>query len=243
MKIQNSFSWGAGSAMARALLGLAMISGFSACSLPQRFAEAITHNRPIFSPRTELATAAPTVPTVASKQQQVAIADKTTVKSDKKSNDTRSSLYAWDGDDVPGRVSVTIDLSEQKARIYRGGRNVGWTYVATGKQGHRTPTGTFAIREKVRNKTSNSWGVVVNKSGQTVNRDAKNGRAAVPRGGRFVGATMPCWMRVTGGIGMHAGIIPNPGSPASHGCIRLPRYMASKLFEVSSVGSSVRIVP
>jgi hypothetical protein len=178
MKIQNSFSWGAGSAMARALLGLAMISGFSACSLPQRFAEAITHNRPIFSPRTELATAAPTVPTVASKQQQVAIADKTTVKSDKKSNDTRSSLYAWDGDDVPGRVSVTIDLSEQKARIYRGGRNVGWTYVATGKQGHRTPTGTFAIREKVRNKTSNSWGVVVNKSGQTVNRDAKNGRRA-----------------------------------------------------------------
>ncbi len=155
----------------------------------------------------------------------------------------KTNLYEWDGDDVNGRVNMVIDLSDQKARIYRGGRPVGWTYVATGKKGYRTPTGTYAVREKLRTKVSGSWGRVVNRNGATVVGDARNGRTKVPRGGRFVGAPMPYWMRVTGGIGMHAGNIPNAGSPASHGCIRLPQYMASKLFEVTTVGSSVRIVP
>jgi lipoprotein-anchoring transpeptidase ErfK/SrfK len=54
---------------------------------------------------------------------------------------------------------------------------------------------------------------------------------------------MPNWMRLTGyGIGMHAGIIPNPGSPASHGCIRLPQYMSERLFENAVEGTPVTIV-
>ena len=53
---------------------------------------------------------------------------------------------------------------------------------------------------------------------------------------------MPYWMRLTGGgIGMHAGLIPQPGLPASHGCIRLPREMAAKLYEVVDTGSKVVI--
>lgn len=53
---------------------------------------------------------------------------------------------------------------------------------------------------------------------------------------------MPYWMRLTSyGVGMHAGDIPDPGLPASHGCIRLPKEMAQKLFEVVSVGTNVTI--
>jgi len=50
-------------------------------------------------------------------------------------------------------------------------------------------------------------------------------------------------MRITGyGVGMHAGAIPNPGSPASHGCIRLPRDMAETIFQNVSVGARVTIM-
>jgi lipoprotein-anchoring transpeptidase ErfK/SrfK len=51
---------------------------------------------------------------------------------------------------------------------------------------------------------------------------------------------MPYWMRLTGdGVGMHAGAIPQPGYPASHGCIRLPVVMAARLYDVVDVGTKV----
>ncbi|MDB6072075.1 MAG: Ykud protein [Verrucomicrobiales bacterium] len=152
-------------------------------------------------------------------------------------------LYEWQGAELPGPVAMSIDLSEQKGTITRGGEPAGWTYVATGVPGRGTPTGSFSITEKVRDKHSNSWGRIVDADGDTVVRDAKNGRDSVPAGGRFVGAPMPFWMRVNGAIGMHAGPIPHPGSPASHGCIRLPAGMAEILFGVTTVGTRVRIVP
>ncbi len=152
-------------------------------------------------------------------------------------------LFEWNGADLTGPVAVTIDLSAQKARLTRSGQPAGWTYVATGISGHRTPTGSFRITEKVVDKHSNLWGTIVNAEGTTVNRDARNGRDAVPPGGRFVGSPMPYWMRIHGAIGMHAGPIPWPGSPASHGCIRLPREMAEILFGVSVIGTPVKVVP
>jgi lipoprotein-anchoring transpeptidase ErfK/SrfK len=152
-------------------------------------------------------------------------------------------LYEWTGAELTGPVSVTIDLSEQKARISRGGQPAGWTYVASGTSSHPTPVGSFSIKEKARYKRSTSWGVVVDASGDTVNRNARNGRSAVPSGGHFVGASMPFWMRINGAIGMHAGPIPHPGSPASHGCIRLPRGMAEILFEATQLGAPVEVVP
>ena len=41
------------------------------------------------------------------------------------------------------------------------------------------------------------------------------------------------------GIALHAGH--NPGRPASHGCIRLPKEFAQKLFKETSVGTPVMI--
>jgi hypothetical protein len=53
---------------------------------------------------------------------------------------------------------------------------------------------------------------------------------------------MPYWMRITSwGVGMHAGDIPEPGLPASHGCIRLPRDFAGTLYGVVNIGTRVTI--
>ena len=158
-------------------------------------------------------------------------------------NSSSSPLYVWHGSGQPGSVKVTIDLSEQKAYIFRNSENVGWSYVATGRSGYRTPTGTFVISEKVVNKRSNKYGSIVDANGNVIRGNATAGVHSAP-GGRFQGAKMPYWMRLTNnGVGMHAGPIPNPGSPASHGCIRLPYTLAQQLYEAAPSGTRVTIVP
>jgi len=158
-------------------------------------------------------------------------------------NASESPLYVWHGGDKPGPLNVNIDLSQQKAYLFKGGQNVGWTYVATGRSGHSTPTGTFRIMEKIVDKRSNRYGTIVDRYGNVVNSNATAGVSRIPPGGRFVGARMPYWMRITGyGVGLHAGPIPNPGVPASHGCIRLPSGLAATLFENATVGTRVTIM-
>ncbi|HEU5067020.1 MAG TPA: L,D-transpeptidase family protein, partial [Sphingomicrobium sp.] len=41
------------------------------------------------------------------------------------------------------------------------------------------------------------------------------------------------------GIAFHAG--PNPGYPASHGCVRLPLKFAEKLYGLTQIGTKVTI--
>ncbi len=157
---------------------------------------------------------------------------------------SQSPLYVYSGVTTPGPVSaITIDLSDQKAYVFKNGQQVGWTYVATGKSSHPTPKGSFVIKEKIADKRSNLYGVIVDRNGNVVNSDAKAGVSRIPPGGKFVGAKMPYWMRLTNyGVGMHSGRIPNPGSPASHGCIRLPYSMAETLFSEVPSGTRVTIV-
>ncbi len=150
-------------------------------------------------------------------------------------------LYEWNGD---GRdvTRVVIDTNEQKARFYAGEDELGWTTIASGVAKHPTPRGEFAVLEKVRDKRSNLYGKLVSRSGKVI-RASAHGRDPVPSGARFVGASMPHFMRLTyDGIGMHAGPIPNPGQPASHGCIRMPPKMASTVFEHMSNGTRVTVV-
>lgn len=152
-------------------------------------------------------------------------------------------MYVWNGSSKPGPLSVNIDLSEQRAYLFKGSENVGWTYVATGRSGFSSPTGTFRIMEKIVNKRSNRYGMIVDSNGDVVNSNATAGVSSIPPGGHFLGAKMPYWMRLTGyGVGMHAGPIPHPGSPASHGCIRLPSDMAETIFQHAPVGARVTIM-
>ena len=150
-------------------------------------------------------------------------------------------LYEWFDDGGPGKVRIHINLARQRATYYRGERLIGWSFVATGKEGHATSAGTFSISEMIEEKYSGIYGWMEDEDGNVVNGDAMVGDK-VPHGCRYVPAPMPYWMRITSyGVGMHAGIIPRPGLPASHGCIRLPHDLAPLLFSVVEIGTPVTI--
>lgn len=151
-------------------------------------------------------------------------------------------LYEWSGDGR--RVShIVVNTDEQKARFYDGDEQIGWTTVASGVSKFPTPTGQFEVMEKVANKRSNLYGKIYGAGGKVVRSDAKAGRDPIPAGARFEGAHMPYFLRLTNdGIGLHAGPIPRPGRPASHGCIRMPSKFAPVLFKHVDPGTKVSIV-
>ena len=150
-------------------------------------------------------------------------------------------MHQWYDDGGSGKVTIRISLSDQIAEFKRGGRDIGWCYVATGKEGHGTSPGTYKITEKIVDKYSNIYGWFEDEFGNVTDGDAKASQR-VPEGMVYVPAPMPYWMRLTSyGIGMHGGIIPEPGAPASHGCIRLPKEFVSTLYEVVDVGTPVVI--
>jgi lipoprotein-anchoring transpeptidase ErfK/SrfK len=153
-------------------------------------------------------------------------------------------LYDWHDDGIGGPVAIKIDLTRQRLTAYRGDRPIGWSVVATGIPGHSTPAGHYKVSEKVEDKYSTLYGVIKNAEGITINRDAKMGRDAIPPGCQFVPAPMPYWQRLSHtAFGMHAGPIPHPGRPASHGCIRLPRETAVRLFGITEIGTPINVVP
>ena len=143
-----------------------------------------------------------------------------------------------------GPLTVEIDLSDQTAHFYRGGVKVGQSRVSTGKPGRETPTGTFTILEKAATKTSNIYGRIVDDYDVVVSTDADARDVPPPANCKFVGARMPYWLRLTySGVGMHAGIIPEPGTASSHGCIRVPMDLAEHLYKNAKLGTKVSIVP
>lgn len=150
-------------------------------------------------------------------------------------------MYQWHDDGGPGEITISISLREQIATIYRGGREIGWCYVATGKEGRNTSAGSYTITEKIVDKHSNAYGWIENEYGEVTNGDATP-RSPVSAGERYMPAPMPYWMRLTNyGIGMHVGNIPQPGEPASHGCIRMPKDFVPTLFNAVKVGTRVKI--
>ena len=155
----------------------------------------------------------------------------------------RSHYSYWSDRVSNAPLRITIKLSDQTAYFHRGGEKVGQSRVATGKQGHSTPLGSFTISEKVVDKRSTLYGRIYDAKGYPKIADPATRRQTVPEGGKCVGCPRPYWRRLTGaGIGMHVGPIPNPGAPASHGCIRMPREMARGLFDKAPVGTKVTIV-
>ena len=74
---------------------------------------------------------------------------------------------------------------------------------------------------------------------EVVRKDIDRGKDPMPKGAKYDGAKMPFFMRVQGGVGMHEGFL--PGYPASHGCIRMPGFMAEAFFQNVAVGTPVTI--
>ena len=155
---------------------------------------------------------------------------------------TEADFNWWEAQRIQGSPSIVIDLSDQAAYVYKAGKIVGRTRVATGNPSHPTPVGSFKITEKVKDKRSSHYGWMYDANENVVNYDADLRKDPIPPGGRYEGADMPYWMRLTNsGIGMHAGFIPDPGKPASHGCIRLVKPMAERIFSEVNVGTPVRV--
>jgi L,D-transpeptidase catalytic domain len=150
-------------------------------------------------------------------------------------------MYEWFDNGSSSDVSIHINLTEQKARIKRGSENIGWTYIATGKEGRATPAGKYSVMEKIVDKYSNKYGWIEDANGRVVNDDATPSSSTGP-GETYKPAPMFYWHRITAyGIGMHIGSIPKPGEPASHGCIRMPKEFAPILYSVTKVGTPVTI--
>jgi lipoprotein-anchoring transpeptidase ErfK/SrfK len=151
----------------------------------------------------------------------------------------RDSVSYWDGDGTSGKPSVKIKLAEQRAYFYKGGQLVGISQLSTGREGLGTPTGSYSIIQKDQNHVSSQYGDYVDSADNVVVANVDVGKDPKPPGTHFKGAPMPYFMRIVGGIGMHAGYL--PGYPASHGCIRMPEFMAENFFRSVSTGTPVSI--
>lgn len=150
-----------------------------------------------------------------------------------------SPLYTWDDSGAKGPSRIVVDVSQQRAYFYRGETCVGETRCSTGKKGFETVSGNYQVTQKNKDHVSNLYGNFVNGSGEIVKRDVDMSKMKVPDGCTFKGAKMPFFMRFTSGYGLHAGRVPD--YPASHGCVRLPRTMAQRFFENSTVGTPVEV--
>ena len=112
-----------------------------------------------------------------------------------------------------GPVEIVVSLPLQIAYVYRDGTLIGAATVSTGMPGYDTPVGRFSILQKRKEHYSNIYD----------------------------NAPMPFMQRLTwDGIALHAGAI--PGTPASRGCVRLPKTFAAKLYGATELGATVLIV-
>ena len=111
---------------------------------------------------------------------------------------------------------IVVDISKQMAYAYEGNRLIYSGWVSTGRKKFKTPTGNFNILKKEKLHISNEW--------------------PKPDGG----AKMPYMLRLTwSGVALHSGYTPN--RPASHGCVRVNKTFAKKLYKWARVGTKVTI--
>ncbi len=155
------------------------------------------------------------------------------------SNAPTDSVSYWDGDHIGGKPSVKISLREQRAYFYKNNMLVGISQLSTGREGLKTPNGKFSIIQKDINHVSSKYGDYVDDAGNIVMPNVDVEKDKKPPGTHFKGAPMPYFMRIVDGVGMHAGYL--PGYPASHGCIRMPQFMAENFFKAVSTGTPVTI--
>ncbi len=112
---------------------------------------------------------------------------------------------------------ILVNLSSQKIYAIEDGRVVFSGNISSGKADHRTPRGTFRVIDKERFHISNKY--------------------PEPNGG----AKMPYMLRLTNfGLAIHQGYL--PGFPASHGCIRVSKSTALKLWHWAQIGTRVKII-
>ena len=115
---------------------------------------------------------------------------------------------------VKGPLQIIISIADQKISVYDDGTLIARSSVSTGVQGHPTLVGVFSVI----------------------------GKELWHRSNIYSAAPMPYMQRITwSGIALHAGVL--PGHPASHGCIRLAKDFAVRLWHLTKRGTRVIIAP
>jgi len=145
----------------------------------------------------------------------------------------------WHDEGTSGKPRIVVRIGEQKAYFYKGKTLVGWTTVSTGKPGFGTPPGHYTVLSKDVDHVSTAFGDYVDGSGNVVRSNIDSRKDQQPKGTHFDGARMPYAMFFRSGYAMHQGYV--PPFAASHGCIRIPRGMASQFFEHAPVGTPVTV--
>jgi hypothetical protein len=113
----------------------------------------------------------------------------------------------------PENVEVKLSLSTQNVYVLEGERLLMAVQGNVGKPGHATPSGRFKIYLK--NKTKR--------------------RISQPD----AGYPMAYWLEFKPAYGFHEGFV--HASPRTHGCIRLHREAAARLFALTRIGTPVHI--
>lgn len=138
---------------------------------------------------------------------------------------------------------VVVDLGLQRAFLINNDQIAMDYPVSTGNKKFPTSPGSFQVLKKIeKEKRSNLYGKIYDADGEVVNSNANFKTDPIPEGGKFEGALMAHWMRLTwDGVGMHRGNVPR--YPASHGCIRTPGSVVEIVFHKVKEGTPVTIRP
>jgi hypothetical protein len=108
---------------------------------------------------------------------------------------------------------IVISKKSQQMFVFKNGVLWKTSPVSTGRRGHTTPSGVFAILQKAVRHRSN----------------------------KYSNAPMPYMQRLTwDGVAMHAGRL--PGYAASHGCIRLPHGFARELYAQTNAATTTIVI-
>ena len=129
------------------------------------------------------------------------------------------------------RKAFDQDQPQRAARLFLQGRPARRHLAAL----HRSRGQGYADRQiqDHRKRTSTTLPVVTAitsmRTDNVVVPNIELGKDPKPPGTQYKGAPMPYYMRIAPGFGLHAGYL--PGYPASHGCIRMPEFMAENFFK------------
>jgi hypothetical protein len=135
---------------------------------------------------------------------------------------------------------VKIDLKQQRGMLMNGDEVVMDYPITSGTKSRPTPPGDYKVLEKIVDKSSNTYGKIYDAEGNMINGDADANNDTIPEGGKFVGAPMKYWMRLTwDGVGHHIG--PIRRYPASHACIRGPSGTMPTVYSKMAVGSRILV--
>jgi len=141
----------------------------------------------------------------------------------------------------PSNSRIVICLKKQRGLLLNGDKVVMDYPICSGIPSRPTPPGEYKILEKVVDKRSNRYGRIYDAEGELVKTNADITKDKVPEGGKFVGASMRNWMRLTwDGVGHHIG--PVRRRPASHACIRGPSNAIPIVYSKVKIGTPVTVL-